>query len=184
MSEDNEIDFEADGASGSATDNELRTVATLAEQWVEADADVKNLEEQLKLAKERTRVLEQQKIPDAMDALGLSSFSLSSGHQIVVEDKVHANIPKNRSQQAYAWLREHNFGSLIKNKVEVVVPKGRDEDAQKAMELLQTLGLDPTIAENVPWNTLTSWAKEQLARGENLPLELLGIFVGRVAKIK
>lgn len=179
-----DIDFGED-TQRDVSDNELSKLSDLAQDWRKTSAEVSDLEQQLSSAKEQLRVLEQQKIPEAMDAVGMSSFKIPGVNwEISVEDKVHANIPKQNQDKAFEWLRSHNAGSLIKNQIAVSLPKGKDEQAQEAVEKLREIGLDPEVKEAVAWNTLTAWAKEQLAKGENLPLELLGIFVGRVAKVK
>lgn len=87
----------------------LRAFKDLDENWSLLDAIKKILDQQYdKLSYEI--------IPDAMDAQEVDSIALA-GRIFFLNGKLYASIVKDNEAQAYAWLEEHNLGSLIKPNV-------------------------------------------------------------------
>jgi hypothetical protein len=88
-------------------------------------------------------------------------------------------------------MRLHDHGDLLRTVVSVAFGPGEDEHAAACAGLLRgyfrgrnDIQKDVTEAVTVHWKTLTSFVKEQVESGEELPLPLLGATVGRVAEIK
>lgn len=162
----------------------LSEMAELARALVQADADAKQAEEDLKAAKERARVLREETIPSAMQEMGLESVKLETGQTIKVAQEVYASIPVEKKDSAFNWLQEHGFGGLIK--VEVSAKFGREANAQALgfFEELCDRGMDPKYDQSVHPQTLKAFLKEQLSSGANVPLDLFGARPVWTAKIK
>ncbi len=149
---------------------------------VDAGAEVTKAEEELKEAQEKYRQLEQFTIPEYMDTLGLEEFTTTRGMRVVVETKIRASIGKNKGP-AFAWLIENGHDGIIKRTVVVAFNR---EQAEEAAELMKKLHPDFAGVKQdmkVEGATLTAFVKEQLKEGNDVPIDIFGIFEQRFAKI-
>lgn len=166
------------------TDAELTRISQLAERQVRTEQDIQNLEIALdRKSKELTQIRDKE-LPNALAEIGMSSFTLKSGRKISVKTEVYASIPKDGAQKAFSWLRQHDFGSLIKNIISAEFGKGEDEAALKAAGLLAEAGFRPEQKESVHSSTLKAFLKEQISKGEDVPLELFGAFIVNRSKVE
>lgn len=180
-----DIDLFADAHEGvQVSDEKLGTIADLSKKLMKAKKRLEELEEAVSKGKDYIRTLEERDIPDAMAAIGMSSFKLDTGEVIEVENLVRGSIPEKHKPEAFAWLRSTGNGDLIKRDVTVKFGRNEDAKAQKVLEELKALGCAPISKENVHHGTLSSWAKEQVQKGVDLPAEILGLYIGRRAKVK
>jgi len=62
--------------------------------------------------------------------------------------------------------------------------RGEDELCDRLKNLLGEQGFPLEQAEKVEPMTLKAFVKEQIERGNEIPLDLFGVFVGQRAKIK
>src|SRR5271163_3873114 len=106
--------------------SELSLVAQLAAQLSAKAREIEAAEAQLKVLKAAHEELQIRRLPDAMLDLGVKSLKLTDGATITVKPEYHASIPKAQRETALAWLREHEFGDLIKNEITVTFGKGED----------------------------------------------------------
>ena len=127
----------------------------------------------------------------------------ASCHQvdIKIEDIVRASLPSKgaisgapdddsradliaRKASAFAWLREHNAESIIKNLVIVTLPKGKDSLAEKIIALAVKLKLTAERDETVHPSTLTKHVRETMEKGDTpIPFDIFNISTGKRAKI-
>lgn len=152
----------------------LDSMAALARALVDADAAVDDAEVNLKDAKERARVLREETIPSAMQELGLEELKLDTGQKLSVKQDVYASIPSDKKDEAYNWLDAHGFGGLIKVEVKTDYPKGEAQAALQLFAELQDRGLNAQYGQNVHAQTLKAFLREQIAAGNNVPLDLFG----------
>jgi hypothetical protein len=68
--------------------------------------------------------------------------------------------------------------------VSIKLDKGSDAMAEKAAEQLRALGLDPKVSLEIHPQTFMSYAREQINKGQVLPLVEWGVFHGEKAVIK
>lgn len=161
----------------------LSEMAELARALVDADKDVDKVEQDLKDAKERARVLREETIPAAMQEMGLEEVKLETGQKISIKQDVYASIPAASKGQAYDWLNEHGFGGLIKVEVSATFAKGEQDAALELHKQLQQQGLQPDLDQSVHAQTLKAFLREQIAAGNNIPLDLFGARPVWTAKI-
>lgn len=158
-------------------------MAELARALVEADTGVDEAEGALKDAKERARVLREETIPAAMQEMGLEEVKLETGQKISIKQDVYASVPAASKGQAYDWLNEHGFGGLIKVEVSTTFAKGEQEQAIQLHKQLAEQGLQPDLDQSVHAQTLKAFLREQIAAGNNIPLDLFGARPVWTAKI-
>ena len=109
---------------------------------------------------------------------------MDDGSTVSVQTFYGASIPKDRTEEAFNWLRTNNYGDLIKNVVSVSFGRNEDNVAKSVAGELQSKGFATSQKEWVEPMTLKAFVKEQVEAGRAIPSDLFGIFTGRKAKIK
>lgn len=183
MTQEFDADFFEDTKPLTLSQEGVTRVTRLAVKLNELQAQKALLQLKMDELSQEIERTENDLLPAAMDEIGMAEFKLVDGSKIVVQPITRASIPKGREDAAFAWLRGNNAGSLIKREISLSLGKGLDQKANEVVHFLREQGFDPKDKEAVAWNTLTAWVKEQLSSGANLPKDLLGIWVGRKAKI-
>lgn len=166
------------------TDVDLKKVATYVRQQLALENRVAELEDELKRTKRSLDELSGETLPATLQEFGLSELTMADGSKVSVQTVVSANISKERQEAAHEWLRDHGHGDLIKNTVSVTFGRGEDEKAKDLLRMLDAQGHDPDQKEAVHPSTLKAFVKEQLERGEAIPSETFGIFIGQKTVIK
>lgn len=181
------------------------TIARLEQQLVDSKARRKELTE-----KELPAYM--QKI--GQDSVGLAEFDVDLVLENYYHANIAADWEPERRQAAFDWLEENGDGDLVKTEFTILFPRFMLPAARWLAEHIKTLRPVVTICHEtikgkgkakvvtkkyvdeeveipeaivglgVPWNTLTAWAKRKIEAGEELPLEVLGVTVGQIVKIK
>ena len=163
---------------------DLHGIAVLATKQLVAQAKVSDLENQLELAKAQLTTIQEIELPESMLHLGLKSFTLSDGSKLDVKTFYRGNISKNRTEEAHDWLRDHDHADLIKNDVICSYGKGEDHDALVLMGKLEEMNVDYENRKSVHPSTLKAFVREQIEMGKEIPLDLLGVYIGQRSEIR
>lgn len=157
------------------------------EQIVKAE-----LEEKLKAHNIRINDLLWSELPTVMDENLVRSFEIGpEGNKpplsISIEDYYKANIPAERQEEAYAFLKTRKAEDLIKKQFIISFGLGEAKQAEAFERNLVKAKVPFEVKQGVPWNTLTAWFREEYRKRpvsfKTATLELLGATVGRVAKV-
>lgn len=162
-------------------------IARLASKQATLAEEISVLEAAVKEKKKELQRVEEQDLPEAMDAIGMSEFTLTDGTKISIKTFYNASIPGERKEEAFTWLDENGHGGIIKTDVSVAFGRGELEIARAFVEFARGFNeaaIDPELEQGVHWQTLRSFVKEQIEGGSALPLDLFGVFVGRKAHLK
>ena len=89
-----------------------------------------------------------------------------------------------KKEAAFAWLRNKGHGDLIKNQVSCSFGRDEDEKARGLIDTLNEKGYPSSQREWVEPSTLRAFIREQHEAGKELPMDLLGAFVGQKTTIK
>lgn len=178
------IDFEVDAKALAVENDSLSTVSELAKAALTLEKEIADLEEVVKERKESLRDLTENRIPEALNELGMSSFKMADGSSIEVKPFYSASIPAERKGEAFEWLRQHGYDDIIKNTVSVQFGRGEDDDAGQMINVIRSNGWIPDQAEKIESQTLKAWVREMVEQGVEFPTELFGAYVGMKAKIK
>lgn len=164
----------------------LRDVARQAELLKEKQHHLEKLEQLVKDTKAQIKDIAEDVIPTMMLQAGLSEYKLEDGSKVSVKENVYAHISKANAQAAFQWLRNNDYGDIIKNEVVASFSKGEDERATDLLKhLQQELELNATQKEAVHPSTLKAFAKERVESGDTeFPTELFGVHVVREASVK
>ncbi len=169
-------------------DHNLKRVLTdLAEELDFAQKEVDNKKSELEDAQAHLKELSHRTIPEAADGLD-GKFELEgTERQLIIEEIIRASIAEERKEPAIKWLDENGYGNLVKR--QLIIEFNRD-DEERYKSFVEHIKMFPgpnlviKRTDSVHHATLTSWVREKLEAGVDLPVQIFGIFRGRVAKLK
>lgn len=169
--------------SAAPTDEALRRVAVLAERQVSLEKQCEDLKKELEEKSSLLTQVRTRDLPDLMQELGLSGFKLRDGSEIKIKFEYAAHIKNELRDRAHAWLRENNFGDIIKNNLTISLGKGEDEKASQIEQLCHEIDASYERKEQVHPMTLKAFVTEQLNSNTALPVDLFGVVPLTIAKI-
>jgi len=150
----------------------------------ERQAVVERIEEELKGARERARLLREETIPSMMQEIGISKLTLEDGREVSVKQDVYARIPAEKYDKAILWLLNNGHGSICRAEVSLSFPKGEADEAIKLHGELHERNYNSVYKESVHPQTLKAFLKEQIANGADVPLDLFGAYPVWKTRIK
>lgn len=165
-------------------ENILQKLAQAAREQRAAEKAVAEKELELENAKKELKRISEVVIPSLMDEAHMEEFTTSDGIKIKVDENVRASIPAAKAAEAFAWLRLHKHDGMIKHNFVVPFSKHETERAAAFSKLLADLDQPFEEKRSVHPSTLSSWVREMLEKGEQIPMETFGVFRQRVSKIE
>lgn len=162
----------------------LGGVSRLAAEAANLEREMADAERVFKDKKKALHKITDEQLPEALEEMGLQKFTLNDGSEISIKPIYAASIPRDRKEEAFQWLRDHEFGDLVKNNVTVTFGRGEDENAKEFVNLCGVQGFVPSQLEKVEPMTLKAWLRERVEAGDPVPLDLFGAFISQRATIK
>ena len=163
---------------------EVNTIAAECVNLKKKEDEITDLEEQLKKKKDYKKHLAENVLPNLFAEVGLSELKLADGRHLKVSNYYGASIKEAKKEAAFSWLRDNGFGDLIKNQVSCSFGRNEDEKAKSLIDTLSEKGYQSMQREWVEPSTLRAFIREQHEAGKELPMDLLGAFVGQKTTIK
>jgi 16S rRNA C1402 N4-methylase RsmH len=164
--------------------DEVKEISEACNKLTSQNQKVETIQKSLKEAEEEARRLSEEVIPTLMQQAGVSSIKLDNGTSVEVSPYYYAKISEDKKAEAFQWLRENDHGDLIKNNVSVSFGKGEDSNAVKLKSELEAKGLVVDQKQDVHWQTLRGFVKEQIEKNKTLPSETFGLYIANRTKIK
>ena len=168
----------------SVSDDGIQTIAVLAESQVDLEEQIEEINNQLKVLKEKHRRISEEQLPEALKELGISEFKLKNGTKVSTSTYYSARITPDNKEKAFKWLRDNRFADLIKNTVSVSFGRDEDDAAKELRNELTRNGMNTAQKEWVEPMTLKAFVREQVEKGADLPHETFNIYIGQRSKIK
>jgi hypothetical protein len=165
------------------TDEQIRTIARLAERQLAAERQIEQLEAELAAANENHKQISWNLLPDAMRACNCEQFKLQDGTNIDVKEQTYASITEANRPIAHAWLRNNNHGAIIKNNIVIGFSPGQDESAAQVADYLEAEGIVFDTKQGVNVRTLAAWVKGQLLEDNEIP-DSITYYQQRISKVK
>lgn len=175
--------FEEAADNTAASEDSLLKISRLAEKQVALEHQLETLEQEQKKIKRELMQVAQVDLPEAMDEVGMGTFTLSNGFGVEVADGVDARITEKNRPGAHAWLSENGHGDLITKEVKAQPDREDQETYEKVVTALSEYGVPFDVKEAVHHSRLKAFVKEQLRKGVAIPEDLFGIFNYRKTKI-
>ena len=165
-------------------DSELQKLSSNIQKQLDYDIQIEELEETLKELKKERAILSEDTIPQQMQELGISDTTMADGSRVTIKEGFHCRIPKDKIEQAHAYLRENELGDIIKNQVVTSFGTGEDNMAGDLSGHIQDqYGITPDVKESVHPSTLKATLKKRHEEGLSDPDDLFGIFIRPETKI-
>ena len=180
----NELVKQMQEDASSVPEDNMGKIGAVATDIAETENEIANLKEQLKKKEEYRTKLSEEVLPSLFSEVGLSELKLSDGRKIKVSEYFRATILVENREAAYAWMRNNGFGDLVKNQVTCSFGRNEDEKASSLISDLSEKGLEPAQREWVESSTLRAFVREQYEAGRELPMDLLGAYIGHKTTIK
>ncbi|UQS95104.1 host-nuclease inhibitor [Pseudanabaena phage Pam3] len=172
-------------AQVSLGDNILAQIAQTARDILAARREVEDAEEALRVANLRLKTLEEETLVELMRDAGQEKLTTIDGVDIAVKEIVRGQPSQENQPAAFRWLRDGGNGGIIKTQIVAELGKAPPEKINAALKALNELGIPTASAkESVAWQTLGALVREKLAKGEQLPLDILGVHITKKADVK
>ena len=162
----------------------LGKIGAVATDIADTQEEISKLKEQLKTKEDYERKLSREVLPSLFSEVGLSEIKLSDGRKIKVSEYYTATPLKENRPKVFKWLRDNGFGDLVKNQVTCSFGRNEEEKASGLLSHLNEKGYQSTQRESVEPSTLRAFVREQYEAGKELPMDLLGAFIGHKTTIK
>lgn len=177
--------FEAVAGSTSVDPKSLDRLHEYADEAIALEQIVNQLQADLDVASKALNAIKTKTLPELMTELGMESLT-RNGQVFETHDFVSGSLPKDedKRQKAIAWLEANGGAGLIKTNLSMAFGKDDREEAIRIYKLLKSNGVEPQADTGVHSATLQAFARERLKNGETIDTETLGLYTGRVVKIK
>lgn len=178
-------DFEQEEAS----EDQLEKISKAAMQAVALDRQVADLEAAVVTLKTDRDTILNKTLPALLDSAGMNGFDLRDGSSIEIKDVVSGSLPSEAKKpeerkRALAWLLKNGGKGLIKTSFKTEFGVGQEKLVQAFEKLIVKAKFAAKKETGVHPQTLCAFVRELLEDGKEVPIETLGIYVGRHAKIK
>ena len=160
----------------------MKQISELAETQVQLEDYITTSEKELADLKVQLYKVQQELLPEALLAIGMTSFTLKDGSTISCGKVYQAHISKANAEEAHKWLRDNGHGDIIKNEVKVNFGKDQDVEANAFKEQLNKDGQTYTAKEPVHASTLKSFVRGELESGRQVH-DSLGVHLTTVSKV-
>ena len=159
-------------------------IGAVATDIAETDDEISKIKVRLKKKEDYRRLLSEEVLPSLFSEVGLSELKLADGRRLKVSETYTAAPLKENREKVWSWLRDNGFGDLVKNQVTCSFGRNEEEKASGLLSHLNKEGYQSTQRESVEPSTLRAFVREQYEAGRELPMDLLGAFIGHKTTIK
>jgi len=172
-------------------DQAPKAPATLAnlqfslEEATSLEEQIAQMEDDIKAAKKNLNYIKSQRIPDMMSELQMEQI-VWKGWKCKVSDFVSGSLPKEDEprEKAIEWITLHGGEDLIKTQVTTEFGRSGHNEAMSLAAELQEQGYNVSAKSGVHPQTLCAWVRERLKKGEEIDIDTIGIYTGKVAKFE
>lgn len=163
---------------------DLASIVSKANRLVEVEAEIANLHAQLALLgkeRERLRIIE---LPEMMFANGMTSVGVAD-RVVSIETAIQARAPKARMTECINYLIDIGEGGIVSRALELDLPKGDAVMEDKVCNAIRKVSkkLNPRIVPSIHWASYEAVMKRLVKAGQDIPKEMLGVFVGHIALV-
>ena len=178
------MDLEQESTLINVDTDKVKSISELCNRLLDLQEQARRIEENLKSKNDEIRMLSEQEIPNLMQEAGVSEFKLADGSSVSVKPFYAAKIPVSKTDEAFQWLTGNGYGDLIKNTVSLNFGKSEDNLANSLVEDLKSKGHNVSQKKKVEQQTLKAFVKEAIQNGQNVPMDLFGVYISNKTTIK
>lgn len=178
-------DFEKEEASG----DQLANITKEAMKAVALDKQINDLNAAVALLVADRDTILNKSLPSLLDSANMEGFDLKDGSSIEIKDVVAGSLPSaatkpKEREKALGWLLKNGGKGLIKTTFKSEFGTGQEALVAAFEKLITKAKFSAKKEIGVHPQTLCAFVRELLEDGKKVPIETLGIYVGRHARIK
>ena len=178
------MDLEKESALIKVDKGKSQELSELCTRLLELQKQITRCEENIKNLRSEERLLSENEIPNLMQQAGISSLKLIDGSSVSFKPEYYAKIPISKIDEAFNWLSSNGHGDLIKNEVSLKFGRSEDNVANSIVEDLKSKGHNVSQKKKVEPMSLKAFVKDEIQKGNNLPMDLFGVYVSNKTTIK
>ena len=178
------MDLEKESALIKVDTGKSQELSELCTRLLELQKQITRCEENIKNLRSEERLLSENEIPNLMQQAGISSLKLIDGSSVSFKQEYYAKIPISKIDEAFNWLSSNGHGDLIKNEVSLKFGRSEDNVANSIVEDLKSKGHNVSQKKKVEPMSLKAFVKDEIQKGNNLPMDLFGVYVSNKTTIK
>jgi hypothetical protein len=178
------MDLEKESTMIKVDTGKSQELSELCTRLLELQKQITKCEDNIKKLRNEERLLSENEIPNLMQQAGISSLKLIDGSSVSFKPEYYAKIPVSKTDEAFDWLSSNGYGDLIKNQVSLTFGKSEDNLANSLVEDLKSKGHNVSQKKKVEPMSLKAFVKDEIQKGNNLPMDLFGVYVSNKTTIK
>lgn len=138
----------------------LGKLGETVDEKISLEAEIAELKSQLIDKEKLLKEYDQIKIPQLVEAAGLSEVTTKSGFKVTIKNEYRGNISEANSTIALDWFIKSGGADTIKNNYVIPVSIADKTIAKSLEDILSKVGLDYSRKLGIAWNTLAGVIKE------------------------
>jgi Asp-tRNA(Asn)/Glu-tRNA(Gln) amidotransferase A subunit family amidase len=169
------------------SEGQLSTISKWAQKALELQAEIEQVEAQLKQLNKELAQIEEIDLPRAMLAAGSTEFTMTEGNKISITDVIQGGLSKDEKIRAFImqWFEENGGVENIKRHFEIDYTRGQSSYAKAFRELLQENQIHFDEFESIHTSTMYAFLREKLREGKDVPpFDKMGLRYFKKAIIK
>lgn len=180
------VDYEDLANEAAPSDDQLKVIAGLIERQTKIEDWIAEEEERLREAKSNLAKVQNELLPEAMMAAGVTEFTDINGYKVTVKEDLRAGITAANKDWCFTWLRDNGHGDIIRNEFKITYGVGEDTSAQELVDTLKEQEQDFSQKEYIHHRTLPAFVRAELEENphDSEWEERFGVFRQKVAKIE
>jgi hypothetical protein len=156
------------------------SLVALLGQLRDTQRELHETEERLLELDSRYRELTEVSVPAAMASCGTLDYTLTDGTRTALKEAYRCGqLDAAERPEGASWVDAKGHGDLFRNTLTVAFNREDDALATEIEELIRRHPAGNRLLIDrrrvILWNTLSSFVKEQIAQGEDVPLQDLGV---------
>jgi hypothetical protein len=170
---------------------DLKYVQDKARRLVTIEDRLEELKVEEAQLKEEQRQIRIFQLPEAMFELEIKPAIIGVGNRVVeVEALVTASLPStedpDKRMKAINAVVDMGLGGNVKRSLEIDLPKGDAIMEHRVIDALRAVSKDlkPRINASIHHKTYTSMISKLIASGKAIDRDLLGVWVGNIARVR
>ena len=138
----------------------LGKLGETVDEKISLEAEIAELKSQLIDKEKLLKEYDQIKIPQLVEAAGLSEVTTKNGFKVAIKSEYRGNISEANSTIALDWFIKSGCADTIKNNYIIPVSIADKAIAKSLEDILSKVGLDYSRKLGIAWNTLAGVIKE------------------------
>lgn len=179
-------DYEEHKEAPKIGDNSMARLYGLAQEQKAAEAKVTKIQQELAEAQAELDRIAGRELPDLMQDLRMTEFTLDNGTKISIKESIHTSIPKAKEDEAYEWLENNKHSGVVKRKFEIMFNRDEEAWAKKFQADLakRKKPVNAKITRKVEPATLKALVTRELEAGKQIPLDLFGVHRRKLSTVE